>query len=820
LWHLVMTMTAAAWHHPAGAADFTWNATSGNWEDSANWNPAGGVPGPADSALINAGTVSLGSSRGLASLALWGGTLEGTGALRITGPSSWTSGTFAGAGTHTFEAALQITGPGRKTLGGGRTLALAGATTWGGNASQNANEIQFLTGTLANTGAFIDANEFSTRAFNGDGGASNFDNAGNYVKTGAGTTTVGVAFNNTGTTTVQAGTLWLAGGGTSSGRFVIGHGAAISFNDGIHTLNNAVTGGAGTLEIGPRSEARVNINGGTYASALAISGGTLQGSGATFKGSATWSAGAIDGSGTHVFEGSMQITGAGRKTLGGGRTVALAGATTWGGNASQNANEIQFLTGTLVNTGTFTDANVFSTRAFNGDGGVSTFNNDGTYVKTGAGTTTVGVAFNNTGTTTVQAGTLWLAGGGTGSGRFAIGQGAVISFNDGTHTLNNAVTSGAGTLEIGPRSEARVNINGGTHTSALAISGGTLQGSGATFKGSSTWSAGAIDGAGTHVFEGSMQITGAGRKTLGGGRTVALSGATTWGGNASHNENEIQFLTATLANTGTFTDANTFSTQAFNGDGGVSAFNNDGSYVKTGAGTTTFRVLFNNRGSLMVQNGTLVLGAASNSQSAADGLQRTGKPQERVTDGAQSAAALIDVAAGAELQISSTFDHTGVLQGDGTVRITAAEPLLNRGVLAAGTLGTAGHLTLSGSLALESGGSLAIDLMDTTRFDRLTVSEDVSLQGTMAISALPGFAPHVGDSFRVLEFAGQQLAGTGFGTIDWQGPQTIAFAVEYNAHDVTLRVSAVPEPASGALMLGGLAMFAAATAKRRSPGPG
>jgi hypothetical protein len=60
------------------------------------------------------------------------------------------------------------------------------------------------------------------------GGASTFENAGTFRKSaGAGTTTVSIPFNNTGTVDVQAGILALDGG-TSSGNFNAAAGRASS----------------------------------------------------------------------------------------------------------------------------------------------------------------------------------------------------------------------------------------------------------------------------------------------------------------------------------------------------------------------------------------------------------------------------------------------------------------------------------------------------------------------------------------------------------------------------------------------------------------
>jgi EF hand len=109
---------------PAGDATapltYHWTgANSSDWYDPGNWSPAG-VPSVVDAAVINSGTVDLGSGvEGVGSLDLYGGVLTGTGTLSVT-RLLWAGGTLDGSGTTAIAAggAWQVRGPAAKALNG------------------------------------------------------------------------------------------------------------------------------------------------------------------------------------------------------------------------------------------------------------------------------------------------------------------------------------------------------------------------------------------------------------------------------------------------------------------------------------------------------------------------------------------------------------------------------------------------------------------------------------------------------------------------------------------------------------------------------
>lgn len=346
---------------------------------------------------------------------------------------------------------------------------------------------------------------------------------------------------------------------------------------------------------------------------------------------------------------------------------------------------------------------------------------------------------------------------------------------------------GAGDLAI---------INAGTSTlsfnaviNRLSLNGGTLAGVGNLFlTGESTWTGGAMDGAGTTstttLFSGDLNITGDGSKSITGGRVVTAAGNTTWTGNTFVNGNQLLFgspgggAAGNFVNFGTFTDTNAFDTRM--SGGGI--FNNAGTYNKQNSTITTIHIIaFDNNGTTNVNAGILNI--------FTNDFANTG---------------IINVAAGALFHAGgTTFDNTatGVIGGNGTVA-TSTSDLSNSGNITPGN--SIGHLTIAGDLKQTSTGDLSFELASSSSFDLLTVTGNVSLGGTISVLNA-GYSPMIGDSFKVMTF--NDRAGTTFSSLSVNGfGAGVNFNVLYNPHDVTLQVTAVPEAETWVMMLAGLGL--------------
>ena len=650
---------------PGRAADINWIGGSSFWDLVTNWGSNPVLPGAGDNVFINAagaqtvthrsgtntvnslsilgddmlavtggsltvansfsaaaatsisaGTLTLNGASTMASLALSGGVLGGTGSLVVGGASSWLAGTQTGTGTTRYDGALALSGLGAKVLSGGRTVTLNGTTTWSGNTAANNGALQFSGGTLNNAGTFNDQNAFASFIDHGTG-TNAFNNIGTYNKQSNTVTSVEAFYNNTGTTNVNAGTMLMQGASTSTGIYNLAAGASLEFRNGTHTLDNATIQGAGTFVVSTENvgaDAVVTLNGGTLTSPFLFSGSTITGTSRTFQGPATWTGGTFSGTAVTTFANDVTISGPNTKVIVGGGTVNLEKTTTWTGNTGANNNAIRFWNGATVNNkGTFNDANTFASFIEHSTGGPHNFNNIGTYNKLANTITTVdlGVGFNNSGVVNIEAGSFRPSGGVSEGGRFNIAAGAVLDFKNGDNTLNNVTTAGAGTLAISSDlvgADAAVTINGGTHTTPFALSGSILAGSDHTFSGPVTWTGGQIFGAAATTFTNDVAISGVNTKSLVAGRILNLMGTTTWSGNTADNNNAIRFWNgATLNNHGTFNDANAFASFIEHNVGGPHNFNNIGTYNKLANTITTvdLGVGFNNSGTLNLNAGTM-----------------------------------------------------------------------------------------------------------------------------------------------------------------------------------------------------------------------
>lgn len=137
----------------------------------------------------------------------------------------------------------------------------------------------------------------------------------------------------------------------------------------------------------------------------------------------------------------------------------------------------------------------------------------------------------------------------------------------------------------------------------------------------------------------------------------------------------------------------------------------------------------------------------------------------------------------------------GVLGGIGTFNANATG-ILNQGTVSPGQ--SPGLLSITGDYTQAAGGILDIEiggLLAGTEFDRLLVSGDANLAGTLNVTVLNGFDPAIGSTFDFL------VAGSRLGTFDqllFSGLTGKSFDITYGSNFASLTVvaSAVPLPPS------------------------
>jgi hypothetical protein len=293
----------------------------------------GTPPGATYNAVVNAGQVTLDQAITLQQLTFGGGTITGPNSLTMNALTTWSAGTFAGAGAVNANGGVTFSGATTKILSGTRTLTLGGpASTW------SAGPIYVDGGaTLANAaGSVLTATGNDVLWFNSTQGGV-FSNAGTFRKQNAAAAGVtelraGLVFNNSGAVEVNTGTLRVIGGGTSTGTFAVANGATLDFagayaltgGAGVSGAGN-VTFSAGTVDVAAPyaltgtttigSGGRANFNTAATVPNLALSG-TLGGTAAlTLPNVFTWSGGTLTGSGAVNANGGVVFSGASTKIL-------------------------------------------------------------------------------------------------------------------------------------------------------------------------------------------------------------------------------------------------------------------------------------------------------------------------------------------------------------------------------------------------------------------------------------------------------------------------------------------------------------------------
>ena len=202
---------------------YTWNGGTGSWQTASNWNP-NGVPGAADTAVVNSGTVTTDQAVTVAGIFQNGGIINGTNNISITAKFIWVSGTQGGTGTTTIAS----TGTGIFTTQNGKTLSRTLAND-GLLEVQSSGAVSFSTGAQVINNGTID---FQINISFGNSNGTIVNN-GTIINSSAGGGGIsGAPFTNNGTVNIQSGELSSSGGITGSGSFVIAEGRKFKITSG------------------------------------------------------------------------------------------------------------------------------------------------------------------------------------------------------------------------------------------------------------------------------------------------------------------------------------------------------------------------------------------------------------------------------------------------------------------------------------------------------------------------------------------------------------------------------------------------------------
>jgi uncharacterized repeat protein (TIGR01451 family) len=351
------------------------------------------------------------------------------------------------------------------------------------------------------------------------------------------------------------------------------------------------------------------------------------------------------------------------------------------------------------------------------------FNNQGTFVRSGPGVSYVtALSFNNTGTVQVLSGVLRLDGGGSSSGAFAASAGARLEFNSSNYALDPGATlTGAGLFQLRGNT---LTINGAlTVPNFEQINNTTLTGSGTlTVTQVMTWTNGTQSGSGATTIASGATLNVNGpvmlrQRTLNNAGTVNWTAANNWYIDTNAVLNNLVGATFNA-------QADGVSLGAING-----AFNNQGTFVRSGPGTSSVTALaFNNTGTVSVESGVLQFGSSFVQNAGATWLS------------------------GGNLTKSGALVFNGgTLGGKGTITGTVSN--IGGTVLpgsSPGILRVAGDYTQgpTGTLNIELGG-----VISGTQYDLLDVTGAASLSGTLNVSLINSFTPISGTIFRIVNFS-------------------------------------------------------------------
>lgn len=420
--------------------------------------------------------------------------------------------------------------------------------------------------------------------------------------------------------------------------------------------------------------------------------GTFGGAGKlTIASSGTFAGGVLDGPGiTFIpFGSTLAISGATDKQID-GRTLALAGTVTLSGTGNLRTE----FDGTVdIQPGGLFDVQSDVSLVAFGGAGFGFVKNAGTFQKSGGtGTTSFSnggqnVTLDNSGTVRALTGTILVPHGGISTaGTFDAASGAFIDFNAG-YTFN------AGTQFTGG---GAVRLLSGTQTLSGALTSTNLVFQGATIAGThiitgtTSWSAGILDGPGTTTIPAgsTLAISGSADKQLA-GRTLTVAGTATLSGTGNL---RTEFDGTINIQTGALFDVQSDVSLVAFGGAGFGTVNNAGTFQKSGGtGTTSFSnggqtVTLNNSGVVRAFTGAIL-----------------------VAHGGTSTAGIFDAVPGALIDFNAayTFNTGTQFTGGGEVRLLAGTQTLAGAIsstnlkLAGATV--AGSHTLTGNLEWRSG---------------------------------------------------------------------------------------------------------------------
>jgi fibronectin-binding autotransporter adhesin len=740
-----------------------------------------------------------------------GGTTIGAGTLQVG--SGGTAGSL-GTGNISNNATLVINRSNAVTFGqaisgtgsianiGNGTTTLTGDNTYSGTTTINAGILQIgsggTTGTLG-TGAVTNNTALRINRSNAITVANDIGGTGTLTKLGAGATTLTGTNTYSGTTTISAGTLQVGNGGTvgTLGSGNITNSAALRINrSDAFTLGQNISGSGTVTQAGSGTTTLTGTN--TYSGVTTISGGTLRvGNGGTAGSLGT---GAVTNNAVLEIDRSDAVTlaqtisGTGALRQVGTGTTTVTGNNTYIGGTTISAGTLQVGNGGTagaLGSGTITNNAALVINRSNAVTFGQAIGGSGTLTKLGAGTTTLTGANTYIGTTTISAGALQIGNGGTigalGSGNVVNNASLIFNRSDAITVANNI----AGTGNLTKAGAGTTTLTGAnTYAGTTTISAGTLQvGNGGTV---GTLGAGNItNNAALRInrsngYTIAQNISGSGTLTQFGAGTTILTGNNTYSGVTTINAGTLQIGnggTSGTLGTGNITNNAMLDINRSNALTISRVISGTGSLRQIGTGTTTLTGANTYSGTTTISAGVLQVGSGGTAGTLGSGgvINNAGLVFNRSntytvgnnisgSGSVTKAGTGTTILSGANTYTGATLVNAGTLRVNGTLGNTAVT------VASGATLGGSG--TIAGGVTVSSGGRLApgnspgtltvgaLNLMSGAIMnyefgapgivggginDLIEVNGDVTLDGTLNVSALGGFG--IG-KYRLMNYTG------------------------------------------------------------------
>ncbi len=757
-------------------------------------------------------------------LTFYSGTIAGTDVINIAGPFLWQNGFFDGGGVVNLLGASTLQSAaspyyhylrGRTVRNHGTVRSVYGSFYVGGGCV-----LENLAGAV-----WIEDVPYDVTHYNSYAGSAAFLNRGTYVKTNSAYTQWTFPFHDESRVEVRQGNLYLTGGGTQVAAFDVAAGAVLTFNGGSNVVNpGASFGGPGAVVVNGGfaefntpvgfsgafhvSGGTANFNAGGTVTTLGatnyVTGGTINfntGSPVPINGLAFF-AGTIAGTDTLNIAGPCLwqngfFDGSGVVNLLGFSTLQSASSPYYHylrGRTVRNHGTVRSVYGSFYAGGgcrvenrpgaTWIEDLPYDVTHYNSYAGSAAFVNEGVFIKTNASYSQWLFSLANAGELRGAQGVLYLAGGGSHTGPFAIAGGATVSFHGGSNTVENGVTfSGSGTLQVsGGTATFRTNLTHGrfaqTGGDALLLAPVNLGISG-NFSG------------GTTLFTNSSTIVSLGTTNRVDGGTLVLAtdepvnfNALTFFSGTIGGRDEIHVQGPLLWQNGFFDGTNSvylhgqstlqaaFSPywhylrgRSVKNLGTIhsvygSFYAGGGTVIENAAGATWIENLpydnahYNNYpGSAVFMNhGTLI---KSNAFASSFLFPATNTGTIRVLGGNLGFPANLVQTAGATILHSNTLSgglielRGGELDGNGSVgaRLANVAGTLNPGPAPGVLAGVHFTNALGGTVNLKLAGPVA-----GVSHDQIKLTGHAQLDGTLTVGLLNGFTPTVGQSFTVMTF--------------------------------------------------------------------